>query len=242
MIPKQSDDTDTNDVTASLFYADKTSSTVTSKAPLIIDLNENPATIDTRDIDQENSLSELMLPLEITRSSSNNTVGTRPLIEEIDDSVSDSHTKILADSCNKEATNFFITESNVSRAASFYSTTRQEPESTPTEFGGQWAERTRPLIEEMKGDNAKTDEAKVEVIEDLEDVETSQLHSEEDQSGKSKASQIFDENSRKEVSDTKTQSEGEIDRIAELAKKGGSTLDPVTVDQALLQSLRQKYQ
>ena len=248
LIPKQdqqlhSDNTDTNgDTTTSLFYAGKTSSTVASKAPLIIDLNENPATIDTSDIGQENSLTELMLPLQITPSSSNNTVGTRPLIEEINDSVSDSHTKILADSCNKEATNFFIMESNVSRAASFYSTTSQEPQSTPTEFGGQWAERTRPLIEEMKGGNAKTDEARVEVIEDLEDVETSQLHSGEDQSGNSKASQPFGESGRKEVSDTNTSSEGEIDRITELAEKGGSTLDPVTVDQALLQSLRQKYQ
>ena len=39
---------------------------------------------------------------------------------------------------------------------------------TPTEFGGQWAERTRPLIEEVEGDNpTKTEMATVEVIEDL---------------------------------------------------------------------------
>ena len=48
-------------------------------------------------------------------------------------------------------------------------TTSEEPESTPTEFGGQWAERTRPLIEEVEGDNpTKTEMAMVEVIEDLE--------------------------------------------------------------------------
>ena len=61
-----------------------------------------------------------MLPLEITPSSSNKTVGRRPLIEEIDDSVSNDH---MVNSCNKEGgpTSFFITESNVSKAASFYS-------------------------------------------------------------------------------------------------------------------------
>ena len=175
-----------------------------------------------------------MLPLEITPSSSNKTVGRRPLIEEIDDSVSDDHT---VDSCNKEGgpTSFFITESNVSKAASFYSTTSEEPESTPTEFGGQWAERTRPLIEEVEGDNpTKAEMATVEVIEDLEDNETPQF---------GKASQPVGENGRKEtLPDAKTSSEGETDRITELAEKAGSTLDPVTMDQALLQSLRQKYQ
>ena len=140
LIPKQqqqlqSDDIDTNsDITASLFSAGKTSTTVASKAPLIVDLNENSNTGDTPDFAQSNSLSELMLPLEITPSSSNKIVGRRPLIEEIDDSVSDDHTNLLVDSCNKEGggpTSFFITESNVSKAASFYSTTSEEPESTP---------------------------------------------------------------------------------------------------------------
>ena len=85
--------------------------------------------------------------------------------------------------------------------------------------------------------------AKVEVIEDLEDIETPQLHSEEDQSANTEASQPVSENGRKEsLCDANTSSEGEIDRITELAKKAGSTLDPVTMDQALLQSLRQKYQ
>ena len=162
LIPKQqqqlqSDDIDTNsDITASLFSAGKTSTTVASKAPLIVDLNENLDTGDTSDFAQSNSLSELMLLLEITPSSLNNTVGRRPLIEEIDDSVSDSRTNLLVDSCNKEGggpTSFFITESNVSKAASFYSTTSKEPESTQTEFGGQWAERAGPLIEEVEGDN-----------------------------------------------------------------------------------------
>ena len=235
LIPKQqqqlqSDDVDTNsDITTSLFSAGTTSTTVASKAPLIVDLNENA---DTPDFAQgSNSLSELMLPLEITPSSSNKTVGRRPLIEEIN--VSDD----MVNSCNKGGglTSFFITESNVSKAASFYSTTSEEPESTPTEFGGQWAERTRPLIEEVEGDNPiKIEMATVEVIEDLEDIKTPQC---------GKASQPVGENGRKEtLPDAKTSSEGETDRITELAEKAGSALDPVTVDQALLQSLRQKYQ
>ena len=251
LIPKQqqlqSDDIDTNSDITSLFSAGKTSTTVASKAPLIVDLNENSNTGDTPDFAQSNSLSELMLPLEITPSSTNKTLGRRPLIEEIDDSVSDDFTNLLVDSCNKEGggpTSFFITESNVSKAASFYSTTSEEPESTPTEFGGQWAERTRPLIEEMECDNpTKTEMAKVEVIEDLEDIETPQLYSEEDQSANAEASQPVSENGRKEsLHDAITSSEGEINRITELAEKAGSTLDPVTMDQALLQSLRQKYQ
>ena len=234
-------------ISLQVFFASKTSTTVASKAPLIVDLNENSNTGDIPDFVQSNSLSELMLPLEITPSSSNQTVGRRPLIEEIDDSVSDNHTNLLVDSCNKEGgepTSFFITESNVSKAASFYSTTSEELESTPTEFGGQWAERTRPLIEEVEGDNpTKTEMAKVEVIEDLEDIETLQLHSEEDQSANAKASQPVSENGRKEtLHDANTSSEGEIDRITAVAEKAGSTLDPVAVDQALLQSLRQKYQ
>ena len=44
------------------------------------------------------------------------------------------------------------------------------------------------------------------------------------------------------LSDTRTSSEGETDKITELDEKAGSTLDPVTVDQALLESLMQKYQ
>ena len=173
-----------------------------------------------------------MLPLEITPSSFNKTVGRRPLIEEIDDSVSDDCTNLLVDSGNKEGggpTSFFITESNVSKAASFYSTTSEEPESTQTEFGGQWAECTQPIIEEVEGDNrTKTEMTKVEVIEDLEDIEIPQLYSEEDRSANTEASQPVSENGRKESSNTG--SEGEIDRITELAEKAGSTLDPVTVD------------
>ena len=94
------------------------------------------------------------------------------------------------DSCNKEGgpTSFFITESNVSnlKATSFYSTTGEEPESTLTEFGGQWAECTRPLIEEVEGDNPTKNEmhmGTVEVIEDLKAIATPQLHCVGDQSG-----------------------------------------------------------
>ena len=252
LIPKQqqvnSDDINTvSDITESLFSTGRTPSTVASKAPLIVDLNENPADDgDTLDAAQGSALSELMLPLEITPSFSSNTAGRRPLIEEIDDSVS-SNTSLLAhSSSNKEegSTNFFITESSISKAASFHSTASKEPESTPTEFGGQWAQRTRPLIEEVTDVNTtKTDTVKVETIEDLEDFETPQLHPVGDQFSNIKASQPAGEDGKKEtLHDTKSSSEGEVDRITELAEKAGSTLDPVTVDQALLQSLRQKYQ
>lgn len=247
LIPKQqqqqlqTDSIGTNsDITKSLFSSGKPSRVATSKAPLIVDMNENPGTVgttDTADMTQSSTLSELILPLEITSSSSSKTI-SRPLIEEIDDSVSDSHTDLLVkSSINKEEepSNFFLTESNVSKAASFYSAPSKEPESTPTEFGGQWAERSQPLIEEVRGDNAaKIDAVKVEVIEDLEDIETSQSCS---------MAMKPDENGRKETSfDMKSSRVGEMERIGELAEKAGSTLDPVTVDQALLQSLRQKYQ
>ena len=240
LIPKQqvnSDDINTgSDITESLFSAGKTSSSMANKAPLIVDVNENPDDGDPLDMAQSSTLSDLIIPL---ASSSNSTVSRRPLIEEIDDSVPDNHTNVLMNSSsnNEEgSTNFFITESNVSKAASFYSTTSKEPESAPTEFGGQWAQRTQPLIEEVEVDNAtKSDTVKVE---DLEDFESPQLHSMPD-----KASQPVGENSGNEtLHEAKMSAEGETDKITELAEKAGSTLDPVTVDQALLQSLRQKYQ
>ena len=251
LIPKQqqvnSDDINTvSDITESLFSTSRTPSTVASKAPLIVELNENPDNGDTLDVAQGSALSELMLPLEITPSFSSNTVGRRPLIEEIDDSVSSNTGLLEHSSSNKEegSMNFFITESSISKAASFHSTASKEPESTPTEFGGQWAQRTRPLIEEVADDNiTKTDTVKVETIEDLEDFDAPQLHPVDDQFGNVKASQPVGEGGRKEtMHDTKYSSEGEVNKITELAEKAGSTLDPVTVDQALLQSLRQKYQ
>ena len=161
MIPKQqqvnSDDINTvNDITESLFSIGRTPSTVVSKAPLIVDLNENPADDgDTLDVTQGSALSELMLPLEITPSFSSNTIGRRPLIEKIDDSIT-SNTSLLAhSSSNKEegSTNFFITESSISKAASFHSTASKEPESTPTKFGGQWVQLIQPLIEEVADNN-----------------------------------------------------------------------------------------
>ena len=249
LIPKQqqvnSDDINTvSDITESLFSTGRTPSTVASKAPLIVDLNENPADDgDTLDAAQGSTLSELMIPLEITPSFSSNAAGRRPLIEEIDDSISSNTGLLVHSSSNKEegSTN---PESSISKAASFHSTASKEPESTPTEFGGQWAQRTRPLIEEVTDVNtAKTDTVKVETIEDLEDFETPQLHPVGDQFSNIKASQPAGEDGKKEtLCDTKSSSEGEVDRITELAEKAGSTLDPVTVDQALLQSLRQKYQ
>ena len=240
LIPKQqvnSDDINTgSDITESLFSAGKTSSSVASKAPLIVDVNENPDDGDPLDMAQSSILSDLIIPLGITPSSSNSTVSRRPLIEEIDDSVPDN--LLMNSSSNNEegSTNFFITESNVSKAASFYSTTNKEPESAPTEFGGQWAQRTQPLIEEVEVDiSTKSDTVKVE---DLEDFESPQLHS-----MPGKASQPVGENGGKEtLHEAKMSAEGETDKITELAEKAGSTLDPVTVDQALLQSLRQKYQ
>ena len=253
VIPKQqqvnSEDINTSsDITESLFSTSKTPSTVASKAPLIVDLNDNPDNGDTVDVTKGNALAELMLPLEITPSSSSNEVGRRPLIEEIDDSVSSNTSLLMQSSSNKgegSTTNFFITESNISKAASFSSTASKEPpESTPTEFGGQWAQRTRPLIEEVADNNtAKTNAVNIETIEDLEDFETPQLHPVGDQFSNSKATQSVGDDDKKEtLHDTKSSSEGEVDRITELAEKAGSTLDPVTVDQALLQSLRQKYQ
>jgi len=66
---------------------------VTSKAPLIVNMNDNPyavGTDDTTDITQCSTLSELMLPLEINPSS-NEAVGRKPLIEEIDDFLPDNY-------------------------------------------------------------------------------------------------------------------------------------------------------
>ena len=58
-----------------------------------------------------------------------------------------------------------------------------------------------------------------------------------------KATQSVGDDDKKEtLHDIKSNSEGDADRITELAEKARSTLDPVTVDQALLQSLGQKYQ
>ena len=78
----------------SFLLAEHPVATVASKAPLIVDLNDNG---DTLDVARGSALSELMLPLEITPSFSSNIVGRRPLIEEIDDSVS-SNTSLLAHS------------------------------------------------------------------------------------------------------------------------------------------------
>jgi len=69
-------------------------------------------------------------------------------------------------------TNFFITESHdVTKAASFHS---KPSESSPTMFGGEWAQRTKPLIEEISDDvitETCTEKlkVKVQVTEDLED-------------------------------------------------------------------------
>ena len=133
-----------SDITESLFSTGKTPSTVASNAPLIVDLNENPDNGDTVDVTKGNALAELMLPLEITPSSSSSLVGRRPLIEEIDDSVSSNTSLLTHSSSNKgegSATNFFITdlESSIFKATSF-STVSKEPVSTSSEFGGQWAE------------------------------------------------------------------------------------------------------
>ena len=77
----------------------------------------------------------------------------------------------------------------------------------------------------------------------MKDFETPQLYPVGDQFGNSKATQLVANNDKKEtLHDIKSNSEGKADRITDLAEKAGSTLDPVTVDQVLLQSLRQKYQ
>ena len=145
LIPKQQQ-VNSEDITESLFSTGKTPSTVASKAPLIVDLNENPDNGDTVDVTKGNALAELMLPLEITPSSSSNVAGRRPLIEEIDNSVSSNTIKfvdtvICSNKGEGSANNFFITESNIFKATSFF-TVSKEPESTSSEFGGQWAEHT----------------------------------------------------------------------------------------------------
>ena len=86
--------------TESLFFTGP--STVASNAPLIVDLNENPDNGDTVDVTKGNALAELMLPLEITPSSSSNMVGRKPLTEEIDDSVSSHPSLLIHISSNKE--------------------------------------------------------------------------------------------------------------------------------------------
>jgi len=226
----------------------KTFNAVTSKVPLIVNLNDNPYTVDTDDTTDitQQALLELILPLEITPSS-NEAISREPLIEEIDDFLPDNYKTNfhVEPSSNEESkpANFFITKSNVSKAASFYSTASKEPESTRTDFGGQWAENTRPLIEEVEDDNvAKIDAVNIEAIEDMEDIEAPHLYSVSGQSDNSNTSLSVSKNDTKEtLSDVKTSIEGETDKIAELVEKAGSTLDQITVDQTLLQSLRQKY-
>jgi len=231
LIPKQqqpqSNDINTNNYVAkNLFSNGKTSNTVTSKAPLIVNLNDNPyafGTDDTTDITQQ-ALLELILPLEITPSS-NEAIGRKPLIEEIDDFLPDNYETNfhVEPSSNEESkpANFFMTESNVSKAASFYSTASKEPESTRNEFGGQWAECTHPLIEEVEDDNiAKTDAVNIEAIEDMEDIEAPHLYSVSGQLDNSNTPLSVSKNDTKEnLSDVKTSSEGETDKIAVLAEK-----------------------
>jgi len=90
-------------------------------------------TDNTTDITQCSILSELILRLEITPSS-NKSVGRKSLIEEIDNFLLDNYeTNFLVEpSSNEESrpANFFMTESNVSKAVSFYSTASKELEST----------------------------------------------------------------------------------------------------------------
>ena len=77
-------------------------STVACNAPLIVDLNENPDNGDTVDVTKGNAQAELMLPLEITPSFSSNTVSRKPLMEEIDDSVSSNPSLLMYSTSNKE--------------------------------------------------------------------------------------------------------------------------------------------
>jgi len=96
----------------------------------------------------------------------------------------------------------------------------------------------------VEDDNVvKTDTVNIEAIEDIEDIEAPHLHSVSGQPNNSNISLSVSKIDKKvPLFDVKTSIEGETDRIAELAEKASSTLDPITVDQTLLQSLRQKYQ
>ena len=187
-------------------------------------------------------ITELLLPSEFNSSTQQVHKG-RPLIEEIKDVTTDNppdSQSLSSPIGNQSSSDFFITESHVSKATSFHSTA---PEASPTMFGGKWAQRTKPLIEEIGDDGiteACAEKLMVEVIEDLEDVNshvTTSQHPAEHHLPSTSS-----ENERGTVPTGQVISGEQKDEIVKLAEKAGSTLDPVTVDQDLLKTLRHKYQ
>jgi len=217
----------------SLFSTTTTTTGPGTKAPLLVDMTQTGTTPDTTQ-NITPHVTELLLPSEVPSSTQPRNKG-RPLIEEIKETTIDDSQMLSS------PTNFFITESHdVTKAASFHF---KPAESSPTMFGGEWAQRTKPLIEEISNDvttETCTEKLKVEVIEDLEDgdsYDTTAQHP-----AKSRISHSNKETEKGTVSTGQAFSEEQRDDITELAEKAGSTLDPVTVDQDLLLALRQKYQ
>jgi len=112
------------------------------------------------------------------------------------------------------------------------------PESSPTMFGGEWGQCTKPLIVEISDvviTETCTEKLKVIVIEDLEDGDSCDITA-----AKSHIPHTNKEIEKGTISTGQAFTEGQRDEIAKLAEKAGSTLDPVTVDQDLLLALRQK--
>jgi len=216
----------------SLFSTNTTITGPITKAPLIVDMTQTGTTLDTTQ-DTTSHLTELLLPSDVTSS----TQPRRPLIEEIEETTTDDSQTL---SSPTSGSNIFITESHITRAASFHS---KPPESSPTVFGGEWAQRTKPLIEEIGDDvttETCTEKLKVEVIEDLEGVDNSETTSQHPVKGN--MPHTSSENGKGTISTGQIINEDQRDEIVKLAEKAGSTLDPITIDQDLLQTLRQKYQ
>ena len=235
LIPrKKEEDVDSHGTHQSLFSTTTTTGPVT-KAPLIVDMTQTGTAPDTAQ-DTTPQITELLLPSEFTSSTQPVHKG-RPLIEEIEETTTDNPPML---SSPTGSSNFFITESHVTKAASFHS---KPPESSPTVFGGEWAHRTKPLIEEIGDDDTTktcTEKMKIEVIEDLEDADSCEITSQH--TAKDHLPCTSSENEKGTISTGQVISEEQRDEITKLAEKAGSTLDPVTVDQDLLQTLRQKYQ
>ena len=82
-----------------------------------------------------------------------------------------------------------------------------------------------------------TEKLKVEVIEDLEDVDNSKTTSQHPV--KVHMPHTSSESGMETISTGQIISEEQRDEIVKLAEKSSSTLDPVTVDQDLLQTLYQ---
>ena len=104
-------------------------------------MTQTGTTLDTIQ-DTTSLLTELLLPSDVISS----TQPRRPLIEEIEETTTDDSQKTCSPT---SSSNIFITESHITKAASFHS---KPPESSPMVFGGEWAQSTKPLIKEIGND------------------------------------------------------------------------------------------